>query len=312
MGSKWSKRIGWLALFLIAGMLLIGANSVFSQKDPQACPPTYANISYGSQQRDTLDFWQAPNPGPRPVLVYIHGGGFVGGDKNQFQRSLAQTLLARGVSCASINYPFLQDAPIQDILHHAARAVQFIRSKSDAWNVDTTHIAAMGQSAGAGTSLWLNTHDDLANPKSDDPVLRESSRVVCCLLIDTQATYDLTRWESFLGPTNPAFTSPNEIPSFYHVAAADLTTPTGKAILHECDMLSWISKDDGPVMIQTNSDDSTPHDRNHLLHHPKHADEISKACEKAGVPCQVLGRKQVDKVDPQVMLNFVLKNLGVQ
>ncbi len=49
--------------------------------------------------------------------------------------------------------------------------------KADDWNVDKTRVAAYGGSAGAGTSLWLAFHDDLADPKSADPVLRESSRL---------------------------------------------------------------------------------------------------------------------------------------
>jgi hypothetical protein len=37
--------------------------------------PTHENISYGPHARNTLDFWQAKGDGPRPLLVYIHGGG---------------------------------------------------------------------------------------------------------------------------------------------------------------------------------------------------------------------------------------------
>ena len=44
---------------------------------------------------------------------------------------------------------------------------------SPEFNLDKARVAAMGGSAGAGTSLWLAFHDDLADPASPDPVLRE-------------------------------------------------------------------------------------------------------------------------------------------
>jgi acetyl esterase/lipase len=59
------------------------------------------------------------------------------------------------------------------------RAVQFARSKAKEWNIDKARIAATGGSAGAGISLWLAFRDDLADPKSDDPVARESTRLTC-------------------------------------------------------------------------------------------------------------------------------------
>ena len=53
------------------------------------------------------------------------------------------------------------------------RAIQFIRSKAGEWSVDKTAFAAYGGSAGAGTSLWLAFHDDMADPHNADPVLCE-------------------------------------------------------------------------------------------------------------------------------------------
>src|SRR5207248_2779879 len=51
-------------------------------------------------------------------------------------------------------------------------------------------IAATGGSAGAGLSLWLGFHDDLADPASADPVLRQSSRLTCASVFNGQTSYD--------------------------------------------------------------------------------------------------------------------------
>jgi len=68
-------------------------------------------------------------------------------------------------------------------LGDAARALQFVRSKAAEWNIDKTRIGATGGSAGACSSLWLAFHDDLADPKSSDPVARESTRLLCAAVI---------------------------------------------------------------------------------------------------------------------------------
>jgi acetyl esterase/lipase len=260
--------------------------------------PTWPNISYGPHPRNVLDFWKAPGETPRPVVVFIHGGGFIGGDKSSYHGSgLLLKLLENGVSCAAINYRFLPDAPVHEIMREAARAVQFIRSKAGEWNVDKAKIAADGGSAGAGTSLWLDTRDDLADPKNADIVLRESSRVAAAVINSTQATYNLPRWETFLGPIKPEWADPTEVLAFYHLKSQDdLKTPAGENILRECDMLEWISKDDGPVLAVSKEADGEIRDRGHFLHHPKHAQEVQKVCEKAGVPCEVIRANSTEKV----------------
>jgi acetyl esterase/lipase len=75
-------------------------------------------------------------------------------------------------------------------LFDAARALQFVRSKAQEWNLDKTRIGATGGSAGACSSLWLAFHDDLADPKSDDPVARESTRLYCAAVNGAQVSLD--------------------------------------------------------------------------------------------------------------------------
>lgn len=281
------------------------------QSGKEGIAPTFADVAYGPHERNKLDFWKAKSGTLAPVVVFIHGGGFRAGDKSSWRNNaLLPRLLERGVSCAAINYRFRDSAPIQDILHDAARAVQFIRSKAGEWNIDKSRIAAQGGSAGAGTSLWLATRDDLADPASGDPVLRESSRVCGCVLKATQATYDVTKWEGFLGPVNPEWVRDASAgPLFYGFKTEDdLKTDAGKKVLAECDMLGWISKDDSPILCTVSQPDGPPQNRGHWVHHPKHAQEIQKHCESCGVPCTIV---QVDKPgSSDSAFNFLLKIVG--
>lgn len=256
-----------------------------------APPPTHADVPYGPAPRNVLDFWAAPGASaerPAPLVIYIHGGGFIGGDKAKVREDkLVQQCLDAGVSFAAINYRYLSPAaPIQDVLRDCARAVQFLRSKSGAWHLDKKRVAAYGSSAGAGTSLWLAFHDDLADPKNADPVLRESTRLVAAGGASPQATYDWLRWPDLLGAENvKRLGGRYNSPLLYGLAnAEELLRPAGKEIRAECDMLALISKDDPPVFLTCPLPDLALTNSSQLLHHPKHVQALYDRCREIGVP----------------------------
>jgi arylsulfatase A-like enzyme len=166
---------------------------------PPASPlvPTRANVPYGSHPKQVLDFWQAKSNGPAPLLFFIHGGGWVGGNRMSGLPPLLKPMLDHGVSVVSIEYRFIGDAmadgvtpPVKAPMHDAARALQFVRSKAAEWNLDPTRVVASGGSAGSCTSLWLAFHDDLAQPDSPDPVARESTRLRGAAVINPQTSLD--------------------------------------------------------------------------------------------------------------------------
>jgi acetyl esterase/lipase len=142
--------------------------------------PTKADEKYDTKhERNVLDFWQAKSDRPAPVVLWFHGGGFRAGDKKDIvdRDSVVGGFLAKGVSVASANYPFLKDASYEQIMKHCGRAVQFLRSKAREWNIDPARIGAAGASAGALISEWLGYQADLADPRSSDPVGKLSSLV---------------------------------------------------------------------------------------------------------------------------------------
>ena len=159
------------------------ANEQYAASVPK---PTLSELAYGDHDRQVLDFWKAPSDKPTPLVFVIHGGGWMGGSKERLNRFVdAPALLKEGISVVAINYRYIRNAqelkpPVKAPLHDAARALQFVRSKAAEWNIDKTRIAAAGASAGACSSLWLLYHDDLADPESEDPIARESTRLLLC------------------------------------------------------------------------------------------------------------------------------------
>ncbi|MEM8735575.1 MAG: alpha/beta hydrolase fold domain-containing protein, partial [Planctomycetota bacterium] len=232
-----------------------------AKSKPQGPVPTHADLQYGDHKETVMDVWLADSIEPTPVVVAIHGGGFTGGDKSKYHgcEELLECL-EKGVSFVSINYRFRNQDPdgIRACLSDSARAIQFIRHHAKEWNLDKARLAAFGGSAGAGTSLWLACHDDLADPSSSDPVLRESTRLVVAGLNGTQATYDVLQWPDFI-PSKIKWSEElakargADMTSAYGIKSMDeLDSDSGKKIRKELDMLAWMSKDDPPIWMKNN------------------------------------------------------------
>ena len=160
-------------------------------------PPTMADVAYGAHPKQVLHFWKADSAQPTPLLFFIHGGGWQNGNRAGGLTGMLPQILKAGISVVSIEYRFIAEAnaegirpPVKAPLHDAARALQFVRSKAAEWNIDKQRIGASGSSAGACSSLWLAFHDDLADPKSSDPVARESTRLLCAAVTGAQTTLD--------------------------------------------------------------------------------------------------------------------------
>ena len=66
-----------------------------------ALPPTYSNVHYGPHERNVLDFWQAKSDRPTPVVVFMHGGGVVSGDKAKAGGAAFTMARAAGPSAAT-------------------------------------------------------------------------------------------------------------------------------------------------------------------------------------------------------------------
>ncbi len=206
------------------------------------------NVAYGSHPRQVLDFYPAKSDKPTPVVFYIHGGGWRGGDK----KTNPKAFLDKGISVVGINYRYVQNGvedkaepPVKAPLGDAARALQFVRSKASEWNLDKTRIGATGGSAGACSSLWLAFHDDLADPDSDDPIARESTRLYCAAVNGAQVSLDpkeLREWMPNYGYGAHAF----GLPSFQ--ALIDQREDVLKWI-KEYSPIEHVSKDDPPIAM---------------------------------------------------------------
>lgn len=152
--------------------------------------PTLPEVSYGHHARNRLDLWKAARDYPTPVLIYMHGGGFIRGDKQNVHVQLLQVCLDAGISVASVNYRLIWHARYPGFMRDCARALQYVRFHAADWGIDPDAVMLCGTSSGGGIALWIAFHEDLSNQASADPVERESTRVASVATFEAQTSYD--------------------------------------------------------------------------------------------------------------------------
>lgn len=285
------KRAIAILLFLLAAV-----QWSFAAEDPKDLKPTMSDVSYGPHKANVLDFWKAEGEGPRPLLVHIHGGGWIGGDKKLNPGSITP-FLDKGISVASINYQLTGEASLPAPVHDAARAIQFIRTKADEWNINKDRIALTGGSAGACTSMWILLHDDLADPKSDDPVLRESTRVTAAAANAGQTSIDPKVIEDWLGSNVLKHNMINMAVGEKTIEDALKNYDKHHDLYVEFSPYNHLDANDPPLLMTYGNNMKLPSENaGHGIHHPVYGVKMKEKADKAGMECHLL-IKDVSKSD---------------
>ena len=242
-----------------------------------------------------------------PLVVYIHGGGFTGGNpgvvfNNPDRMEDIKFFLENGFAYASFGYRLINSVQpdtegVIKSLNDSKRALQFVRYFADELHIQPAKIALMGTSAGSGTSLWLGTRSDMADPNATDPILQQSTRVCGVVASGSQATYDIYKWETqiyhdFDGlGTNFTLDSManlltfDRLSSFYGGMDSLYQMVHDSALIQyrqDVDMLFHMSSDDPPIYI--NSRSRAVHPSDDLFHHSFHGRALNTVALAAGIP----------------------------
>lgn len=117
---------------------------------------TLTYISYGTKARHVLDIALPANRNTQtPVVIFIHGGAWVMGDKSVFSQEIQQFAEA-GIACATINYRYASDITNihhPDLPNDINMAVDFVASKSELWQVSPNRFGLVGHSAGGHLAM---------------------------------------------------------------------------------------------------------------------------------------------------------------
>ena len=155
--------LGFAMLFLTP--LLLVADTVRT--------PTQDGLVYGvaDGQTLTMDYYAPKGPGPHPVAIIIHGGGYRRGDsKSGSEAYCADFLAPAGYAVFSINYRLAPKYPYPYMVYDVERSIRYIRYNAKKWNADPHKIALVGGSAGGFLSNMVGLLNAAGDPKATVPL----------------------------------------------------------------------------------------------------------------------------------------------
>lgn len=232
-------------------------------------PRTLRDIKYipNGHERNKLDLYlpeQAGTGKPLPVIIWVHGGAWLGGDKRDCP---ARRFLHKGYAVASINYRLSQHAIFPAQIEDCKSAIRWLRANAAEYNIDPQRFGAWGASAGGHLVALLGTTGDIKDfDKGGNLEFSSGIQAVC----------------DFFGPTD--LTKMSQFPSVMHHDAAD--SPESKLIggaiqdnkdaCRRANPITYVSRDDPPFLIvHGDKDPLVPHNQSELLY---------QALKDAGVP----------------------------
>ena len=258
----------WLFLTALSFVTATLSAQVPKLPDAPEGSRTSKDVSYGPHERNKFDITVPKSDKPTPLVIWVHGGGWEGGDK-AFNPGVL--LLSQGYAIASINYRYSKQAVFPAQLHDCKAAVRFLRDHATTYNLDPNAFGVWGASAGGHLVALLGTTGDVPDLEGDAKT-KTSSKV--------QAVCD------WFGPTDLVKLAPMS------AASSPITKLLGGSTTDKADLaalanpITHITKNDAPFLtFHGDADKLVPVSQSVLL---------DAALKKAGVESELIVLKDAD------------------
>jgi beta-galactosidase len=256
-------------LFLVNGFI----QKVFAQSR------IIKDVAYlGANRNEKLDIYlperESADPSS-PGIVWIHGGGWIGGTKNEARAAnICGALAKRGYVCVSIDYK-LGDGAWPTNLFDCKNAVRFLRAHASEYNVDPDRIAVMGGSAGGHLALMvgLTTSDKQLEPTEPYPQISDSVSVI----VDLYGPADLINRQAVDSEGNLLGHLDDDTKSYKVLGSRRAANPK---LWSEASPVNHVTSDSPPVLIIQGTSDP-------LVDYHQSI-ELNDVLSKSGVPHQLL------------------------
>lgn len=234
-----------LALFAFLSQNKPQTNSLDSALLPETTGCTIqTDVAYlnDSSPYHNLDVYQPTGTGPFPAIIYIHGGGWVQGNKTDLT-DVAQLYAKRGIAGFSIDYTLAKTNQsawpqnIQDVI----AALSYIKQNAATYHVDTERIAVLGASAGGQLASLVGTLEG-NEPFLTNTSLSGSIHSQVCLVMNYDGVEDL----EYVGQNSTK--NLNLLINIVSSQFGGVTYPQNASLWREASPATYISADD-PAFI---------------------------------------------------------------
>jgi len=173
---------------------------------------TYA-VPFGCRPLQ-LDLWVPATAAPAPLVVYIHGGGWMFGDRRYLPETLRpnqlfDAMLDAGLAVATIDYRHALEAKFPAQLQDAKAAVRYLRAHAGELGISTERIGVMGESAGGHLAALVGLTAHRADLEGDHGVVGPSSAVDA--VVDWYGPADMETMPRQTPPPEVAAQLPSEL-----------------------------------------------------------------------------------------------------
>lgn len=268
--------LGVIATVLLAASAFAQDTSAAKEKIQQHCDKLNIDVQFdqayagNDNPRQALDIYlpkSRKSEKPIPVVVYIHGGAWISGDKLAVANRPILAASTGQYAGISVAYRLSNEAKWPAQIHDCKAAIRWVRGNAEKLGLDADHIAVWGTSAGGHLVSMLGTSGDIESLEGDlGPYTDKSSRVTCVI--------------NECGPTDfeLALTYKDGKPQADDVAVIGLLggQPEERAsLIKSSSPVTYVTPDDAPFLILHGTKD--------LRVDFSHATRIDKALEEAGV-----------------------------
>lgn len=206
------------------------------------------DIAYGtSSPAQKLDIYLPRGVANPPLVIWIHGGGFVFGDKAALGfdegARLLQTLTRNGMAVAGINYRLADEARFPAAGQDVKSAIRFLRAHASQYGFDPHSFATWGDSAGAYLALMAGATGDqrtvFDNPR--DPHAATSAAVSAVIDLFGNADFRTMRANLLSHACGPGLTQPPPTSLADNPWFASPTLPSTQVALDQASLYPYLA-----------------------------------------------------------------------
>jgi acetyl esterase/lipase len=248
----------WLAFLLVGAVSLTTVTAQQPRKaDTDHIKRKWLDLEYAtSSQAQKLDVYiPDEGGGPFPVILHIHGGGWIGGDKANAQLSSMLRGLDRGYAVVAVNYRLSGEAIWPAQINDCKAAIRWVRAHADQYLLDRDRIAAWGSSAGGHLSALVGTSGDveaLEDLSQGNP--EASSRVQA--VVDWFGPTDFLMMDEYLTASGVKKPMIHSIPDSPESKLIGKNIEDAPELVRAANPETYISADDPPFLIQHGLEDN--------------------------------------------------------
>ena len=261
-----------ILIVILIALVTLSSCSRKEKKSVQSDKPEettiYRDIPYvtNGHERQKLDLYLPQSENKLPVIIWVHGGAWLAGSKNDF---VPLDYLSDGYAIASINYRLSQHAVFPAQIEDCKAAVRWLRANAKKYNLDPARFAAWGASAGGHLVALLGTTGDVKDFDTGQN-LNESSAVRA--VVDYFGPTDFLQMKAHSVPGG----MPHGTPDSPESRLVGGPIQEKKELVKKANPITYVTSNDAPFLIvHGDADPLVPHHQSEIL---------ASALEKAGVP----------------------------